>query len=68
MADKPKPGGKAKKDARTAFVPKAQIELGDEGGFRIVLDKTRLADLFDQGADMMKPGQGCISAPGGPSC
>jgi len=60
---------KKKGEPRTAFIPKAQIELDESGGFKIMLDKGRLGDLFDQGVDMMESeGQGCISAPGGPSC
>jgi hypothetical protein len=61
-AEKPK---KARKG--TAFVPTAQINLTKDG-LQIRLAKDGLRDLFDQGPDMMLPGQGCISSPGGPSC
>lgn len=53
---------------RTAFIPQADIAFTAEG-VRIVLDKVRLTDLFDQSPDMLAaPGQGCISSPGGPRC
>lgn len=56
-------------ERRTAFVPNVEIELDQDKGFRIRLDKARLAELFDQSQDMqVSPGQGCISAPGGPRC
>jgi|SoiMetStandDraft_2_1073263.scaffolds.fasta_scaffold2122422_1 hypothetical protein len=68
MPDDESPGDDERKGRnRTAFVPTAQINLTDDG-LQIRLAKDKLRDLFDQGPDMMLPGQGCISSPGGPSC
>ena len=56
-------------DAKTFYVPKAQIELHGVNGFRIVVDRLRWQILKDQREDMIaEAGQGCISSPTGPSC
>jgi hypothetical protein len=53
----------------TNELPKAEINLTKDGGFQIRLAKIRKAALLDQGGDVLNaPGQGCISAPGGPRC
>lgn len=52
----------------TLQVPKAQIELTGDGGFRIVLERLR-DQVMDQSRMMqVSEGQGCISSPSGPSC
>jgi|GEM_PF-7036514 len=55
-------------ERHTPELPKAAVELLSEDGFKIQLQKLRTDEVYDQGPEMVRKGQGCITTPTGPGC